>query len=63
MFLHKNICKCPNAHIVMGKFILVVEKSNKHLNSLFISTVLPFSLVKTPMLGKIEGRREGGDRG
>ena len=60
MFLHKNICTCPNTHIVMGKFILVVEKSNKDLNSLFISTILPFSLEKTLMLGKIEGRRRRG---
>ena len=60
MFLHKNICTCPNTHIAKGKFILVVEKSNKHLNSLFISTILPFSLEKTLMLGKIEGRRRRG---
>ena len=62
MFLHKNICTCPNTHIAMGKFILVVEKSNKDLNSLFISTILPFSLEKTLMLGKIEGRRRRGQK-
>ena len=39
----KHICTYSNIHIVMGKFILVVDKSNSHLNSPFISTILPFS--------------------